>query len=392
MEGAATLTLLGHLLNGTRSPRDVTGAHWADVTNAARRHGLGACLYHTLRHGDEGTPPEVLRGLKWAYLRTAAASLVLERECLHIDAALSAAGIPALWIKGIALAWLVYPETGLRPMVDLDLLVPRERLNAAGRKIEALGYGPCTSDGILMQPDDPLFEMFSNHYIYSGGPKGAVQVELHHRLFPHHQYLELEDLDAWCWENIIGIERSGQTIATFNPEAYFIYLIHHALVQHGDGDFSLLRYWDMHLLATAGRFDWDRVLRDGERLRLSQPVAIAVERLRLYFDTPIPDQVFEELRRLTGDYRATSPIGTSSLPSEWRSGRAMESMKGFTPRQKIRFLLRHLVPPPSYMRLHHGGGRPAALFNLYLDRWLSRGQDLWGWVTERVRRSILTSR
>ena len=43
-------------------------------------------------------------------------------------------------LKGAALAITVYDSIGLRPMGDLDLLVPEERLAEAVARLKALGY------------------------------------------------------------------------------------------------------------------------------------------------------------------------------------------------------------------------------------------------------------
>jgi hypothetical protein len=77
-----------------------------------------------------GVPPE------WEVLRTvrrltAVDNLRSRHELTRITAALTEAGIPALALKGIVLAYSAYKDPSLRPMMDLDLLVPpRERENA----------------------------------------------------------------------------------------------------------------------------------------------------------------------------------------------------------------------------------------------------------------------
>ena len=49
--------------------------------------------------------------------------------------------IDALVLKGAALAWMIYPSPGLRPMVDLDVLVPRARAGEAQAALGRLGFG-----------------------------------------------------------------------------------------------------------------------------------------------------------------------------------------------------------------------------------------------------------
>jgi hypothetical protein len=83
-------------------------------------------------------PPE-WEALQTARRLTAVDNLRLRHELTRITAALTEAGIPSLALKGIVLAYTAYKDPSLRPMMDLDLLVPtRERKNAIGvlRKLD----------------------------------------------------------------------------------------------------------------------------------------------------------------------------------------------------------------------------------------------------------------
>ena len=58
----------------------------------------------------------------------------------QVQTALAEANIPAMWIKGSALAHTIYPKPSLRPMCDLDVLVPYDRREAAFEEVTQLGY------------------------------------------------------------------------------------------------------------------------------------------------------------------------------------------------------------------------------------------------------------
>ena len=55
--------------------------------------------------------------------------------------ALVEADVPVMVLKGLHLAEQVYVETGLRPIIDLNLLVPTERLRAAKTILMEMGFG-----------------------------------------------------------------------------------------------------------------------------------------------------------------------------------------------------------------------------------------------------------
>src|ERR1700739_667047 len=71
---------------------------------------------------------------------TAVQNLLLHRELSTILRALQESRIPVLALKGIVLAHSVYPDLSLRPMSDLDLLVPPGRREEAVRILQTLDY------------------------------------------------------------------------------------------------------------------------------------------------------------------------------------------------------------------------------------------------------------
>lgn len=70
-----------------------------------------------------------------------ASALHAERRQAYLEEAVAALGsIPAMRLKGIAYAGTLYDDPALRPMTDIDLLVPAARFADAVAAVEALGY------------------------------------------------------------------------------------------------------------------------------------------------------------------------------------------------------------------------------------------------------------
>ena len=57
------------------------------------------------------------------YYHSLALNTLLLRELGQVQTALTGAGLRCLVLKGAALEATIYPEPGLRPMVDVDLLI-----------------------------------------------------------------------------------------------------------------------------------------------------------------------------------------------------------------------------------------------------------------------------
>ncbi len=110
------------------------------VSAAVEHRVIGACVLAL----DDGRL--VLDHRHAGQLRDARAVAALSRalatrELPPVAAALEAAiGGPAIVLKGPAISDRVYPDPGLRPYTDLDLLVDRATLDRAGAALSAIGY------------------------------------------------------------------------------------------------------------------------------------------------------------------------------------------------------------------------------------------------------------
>jgi len=75
-----------------------------------------------------------------AYRENALLHLRRIHDLKQIDAALRAAAIPYLVLKGPILAATVYPDPPARTMLDLDLLVREADMARAGKVLAAIGF------------------------------------------------------------------------------------------------------------------------------------------------------------------------------------------------------------------------------------------------------------
>ena len=118
-----TLALLG----GTWPDDPVDDASWRAIATLASQHRLEPLLAWNFERQRWPVPDFIAQAwrsarrdaLYRALAQQAALRLVLDR--------LAKAGIAAVALKGVALAWRHYPEAALRPMRDIDLLVPEAR-------------------------------------------------------------------------------------------------------------------------------------------------------------------------------------------------------------------------------------------------------------------------
>lgn len=149
--------------------------------------GLGPMLYFAVQDHFDRVPAAwrdvLLSSDLTAQVRHAA---VIDTANQVIDAC-AELGIPVTLLKGISISDQYYPASHLRPMGDIDILVPSEACDAVESALLRIGYRP---DATHPRNGDmhhlpPLLE-----------PETKVWVELHTSLFPRYEVLSKDNLFA----------------------------------------------------------------------------------------------------------------------------------------------------------------------------------------------------
>lgn len=115
---------------------------WEFISEAARYHNISQILYHNLKGlpSRDLVPPRVMEGLERSYRETIAKNMFLYAELETVLDAFRRRGLDVIVLKGAALAGIVYPDIGLRPMTDIDILVKEDELEIADRVMGDLDY------------------------------------------------------------------------------------------------------------------------------------------------------------------------------------------------------------------------------------------------------------
>jgi len=154
--------------------------HWGQALAAADWHRLSPILFCHLEHTPD-VPAAVHSALERAYLASCARSLFIAEAQGQVIDALVADDVPALLLKGAALIETVYPDRAQREMLDLDILVPTDRVGQATRALVPLGYRPLAATNghgatsTHLAPDE-------HHAPALVGEERLVAVELHHHI------------------------------------------------------------------------------------------------------------------------------------------------------------------------------------------------------------------
>lgn len=264
---------------------------WAALVQEAADAGISSLLYQAVQTLPEAcAPPAARQTLHARYLQVGLLNAYLLPQFAAVVQALSSAGVEPVVLKGAALAAVVYDNVALRPMSDLDLLIPFPDLPAAQSCLAALNFAP---------PAPPPFAnesgLFWNQQLWQRTVWQPVSVELHWALLDLPYYAR-----RWPATELRQRSRSilleGMTARALAVEDQLLHLCAHNFYHHlgqlarvGPDIGYFLRQcqpdWDL-LLAQAARCHLGLAVKqtllaafDQWRVPVDPAVRIAVEKL-----------------------------------------------------------------------------------------------------------------
>lgn len=328
---------------------------WTEIPSQAETHGVGPLLYVHLRAAGVQLAPEVKQQLQGLYLRHRRANQVRTRMLVEILEVYRAAGIQALVLKGSALAHLLYPEPGLRPMGDIDLLVSRGEVHQAQRLLAELGfdaYLPSTTD----LPDKHLLAATKQIDEF------PISVEVHYDLF-NQGYARSTTLENLAGK-VVPFSLPGLTAYTLGYEDMLWHLCQH-IAYHTTVWRPVRLIWAADIVGWAERFaleiDWASVAR-------RYPYILNMLSL-LHFINPLSETLLRQGSLKIGP----APRGIGRNFQGWpHSSIARQREKGY------RGILRDsFCPPEWWLRLRYGLGSSSPLF---WHRWVRHPLHIVGWM------------
>ena len=190
--------------------------------------------------------------------------------------------MPLALLKGMPLALEVYPDLGRRPMSDVDVLVPSDRIADAIALLVSHGWVPGA--------DEPLPRAWSaRHSFPLVHPEGG-HIDVHH--VPGAPFLRPpwdHDPVATVWEAASTMELAGRWVMVPAPEDLLLQVIVHGLM--GVRGASSRWVADATLLLRKRPMDWDRFVAAAKRHRVVLAARSALRYLADEFAAPVPADV-----------------------------------------------------------------------------------------------------
>ncbi|MBN2550045.1 MAG: nucleotidyltransferase family protein [Anaerolineales bacterium] len=329
--------------------KNFTDDDWKLVYHQARRHELISLLYGALNHpGDLLALPDWLReSLRQHCLHTTRRNLLLQHEISTVLPQLEAAGIPAIILKGLHLAELVYQDISLRPMVDVDLLVKEQHLEAAGQIMTQAGFTPY----LPLQFEHPQ----SHHHLPPFCKPGIAVIEIHWGILPPAMGLNI-DLTG-LWQRARPVSIAGISTLTLSPEDLLLHLCVH-FHQH-NFKLGLKHLYDIAaaLKFYRGTLDWDQIILRAQQWGASKQVFLVLHLAHELLNAPAPAQMLASLEPVGFNAQIEAMIRSRVLKT---SGQPiihpeLVRLRSSLPlKEKISAFLRTVFPPSAYLaRMYH---------------------------------------
>ena len=339
------------MLGGSALEADLAASAWPSIATMAAVQRLEPLLSWQAERGHWAVPEKVAAA--WHAARRAGALTALaQQSALRLALAkLGEVGIAAVALKGVALAWRHYPEAALRPMRDLDLLVPEARAIEASRVLVAAGF--------VAEADDPATlrqALRDDHQLPAQFHPGlGVTIELHHRLCdpPGRRGYRVPQIDpAGVLARAVTVDCGGTMVPCPAQQDLAAHLIIHALYGHRL-DCGPLVLADIHFLAAGQAVDWSALREEAVRDRWARGLDLVLALVERSFGTlPFALDHSPPLAILAAAEAALlldpSARGQAEALSDFSAAQSAPAL--------ARAVLRRLIPDPQVVA-QEGGGR-----------------------------------
>ena len=307
---------------------------WDYLLEEAHSRKVSPLLYRHLKD-EEGLPEKVKEDLKITYYTNSARNIWLLSKLGEILQIFREGEIPVIVLKGAALLETVYPDIGLRPITDLDLMVHRKDLPEIKEGLSRLGY-----ENSEAYPEDFV--------------KEGLMIDLHWELINVTRVgsrakackIEISDF----WQNSQALRISGMETRVLSPEYLLIDLCLHLVFHHGLSGLvwfidiaEVLRFYQEEI-------DWDKFVNKVGKYGIEKPLYYALLCVKEILEAPIPEGILDSLRPAREGFLEKKFLHSILNKEDIENARffftlvLMESLP-----DRIRFLRQIVLPSPGVL-------------------------------------------
>jgi hypothetical protein len=254
---------------------------------------VGPILYKVMLHQglDRAAPKKITETCKLAYINSTIFNALLLHDLDLIVSRLYSAGIRVIVLKGGFLARAVYPEIGLRPMSDLDILIRELDIPTVQEIVESLGYRQPTGDELSGDSARRTGHAL-RPYI-----KGVTAVEFHWNIEDVDSPFQIDPEDIWR-DAYPGEGKCAYPLC-ISPEDLLLHVSIHGSYNHGDYVFGNGLYPLFDVAAIIRRYkgilNWSALVRRSQAWGVSHCIFITLIVTERLFSPGVPVNIIKQL-------------------------------------------------------------------------------------------------
>lgn len=338
------------------------GVDWQALLDSCELTGITPLLQQHVEQYDLPIPDEVKLSLRALAMRHRAAAAARYQLLQALLPAFAAAGIPLVGLKGIALAPMLYPADELRPMRDIDLLVPRDCEDDAAKILRELGFDlPQTQSSRFMRDSHQLPNATKTVNGFT------ISVEIHHDAISRDiadtlDYQEVKDeLQEVLWRDL--------TVTTLGHEHMLHQVSRHLAGLHPGAVLKMVNVMDVVLYAEKfqDELDWPR---------LATQYSHVLNTLRcLHYVMPLSSALQQRLGGVSD--QSIQGVGETMMPFTMIAAANASVVEKW----------RHLMSPPDWwLHLYYNVDPQHSLLWV---KWLRHPLTVGRWLLKRIWSAIM---
>jgi len=322
--------------------------------------GMAPLLFRILAKKTGDWPSGLLAGLRETALRQVAFELVLEVDLRRLLVAFAEIGVKPLLLKGTPLSHTLYPELGLRPRCDTDLLIPESARKKTAALMKRSGYHAL---------HEANADYISSQMSYSKKIQGFFcSYDIHWQVSNCNRQFSRDFTDGRLFEDAVAIPSLGQNARTLNRVDALLFSCFHRAGHFAHSGDRLIWLYDIHLLCqTLTKRKSKNFFDKAKQLEIVTVCADAITVAQSWFDTVL-SQPLESLLKEKAENEFSGILLESGRLGGIKQHAFLE-LKGMSSwRERFYFLFQNAFPPAEYMIWRYSPKNKAALPWLYVKR------------------------
>jgi hypothetical protein len=265
-----------------------TLAEWDVLVRQAREADLLAHIYASISaHGlIEHIPPQACEHLVWAHAVAERHIEAVRWEVELIRKALREVGVPVILLKGAAYVISELPPAQGRIFSDIDIIVPKEKLDAVEANLMLHGWATTHHDAY----DQRYYRAWMHELPPMRHIKRMTVVDVHHAILPETAYVHPDSAKLLAaavpvqgYDNVMVLSPVDMVLHSA------VHLFHNEQLDHGLRDLVDLDGLMRHF----GRLPefWRTLIGRAEELELTRSLFYALRYAHNILNTPIPMEI-----------------------------------------------------------------------------------------------------